>query len=217
MILPHYLSIVNININVFIYTEYEYKRKKRNNEVITKVERNLNPEGPFCCSDSLTTFERVVTKVERNLNPEGQFCSTFPKVDWLLRITSLPDVLIHIIQEYIPKKTLVFLNKQYYVLNHSHIRKMILKNEYENYIRDTVRRDHAFVFEHIVKENFKRWLSIRDYRYKNSIYSNYVYFLKDFCLINDSTNCRNFLNSFLKEQGIGKNQHKKNLVKNIRI
>ena len=154
--------------------------------------------------------------------PEGPFCSTFPKVDTkvedlLQRISSLPNVLMDIIQEYIPYKILVFLNKEYYVLYHPYIRKMILKNEYENYIRDTIRRDHHFVFEQIMRENFKRWLKIREYRYKNSIYSNYVYFLKDFCLINDSTNCRNFLNAFLKEQGIGKNQHKKNIVKNIRV
>ena len=135
----------------------------------------------------------------------------------LEKIISLPDVLIEYIKEYIPFKQMVFSSKEYYLLYHAFIKNMILKNNYENYIRDTIRRDHYFVFERMTKENWKRWLSIRDYRYKNSIYSNYIYFLKDFCLINDSTNCRNVLNNFLKEQGIGKNQHKKNIVKNIRI
>ena len=135
----------------------------------------------------------------------------------LEKIISLPDVLIDYIKEYIPLKQMVFSSKEYYLLYHQFIKNMILKNNYENYIRDTIRRDHYFVFEQMTKENWKRWLSIRDYRYKNSIYSNYIYFLKDFCLINDSTNCRNVLNNFLKEQGIGKNQHKKNIVKNIRI
>ena len=138
-------------------------------------------------------------------------------MDILERVYHLPAELVRLLKEYIPREKLVFLNKEYYGLYHSLVRKMILKKEYENYIRDTVRRDHAFVFESILKENAKRWLSLRDYRYKNSIYSNYLYFLKDFCLINDSTNCRNTLNTFLKEMGIGKNQHKKNLVKNIRI
>jgi len=137
-------------------------------------------------------------------------------MELLEKIISLPDVLINCIKEYIPFKQMVFSSKEYYLLYHPFIKKMILKNNYENYIRDTIRRDHYFVFEQMTKENWKRWLSIRDYRYKNSIYSNYIYFLKDFCLINDSTNCRNVLNSFLKEQGIGKNQHKKNIVKNIR-
>ena len=138
-------------------------------------------------------------------------------MELLEKIISLPDVLIDYIKEYIPFKQMVFSSKEYYLLYHAFIKNMILKNNYENYIRDTIRRDHYFVFEQMTKENWKRWLSIRDYRYKNSIYSNYIYFLKDFCLINDSTNCRNVLNSFLKEQGIGKNQHKKNIVKNIRI
>lgn len=160
-----------------------------------------------------------INEINNKSLPEGQFfpCgTTFPKVDLMKRITSLPDVLIQIIQDYIPRKRLVFLNKEYYIFYHPFIKNMILKKEYENYIRDTVRRDHYFVFEQITRENFKRWLSIRNYRYKNSIYSSYIYFLKDFCLVNDSTNCRNFLNTFLKEQGIGKNQHKKNVVKNIR-
>ena len=137
-------------------------------------------------------------------------------MELLEKIISLPDVLIDYIKEYIPFKQMVFSSKEYYLLYHAFIKNMILKNNYENYIRDTIRRDHYFVFEQMTKENWKRWLSIRDYRYKNSIYSNYIYFLKDFCLINDSTNWRNVLNSFLKEQGIGKNQHKKNIVKNIR-
>jgi hypothetical protein len=135
----------------------------------------------------------------------------------LERIISLPDVLINYIKDYIRFNQIVFCSKEYFLLYHPFIRRMIIKNNYENYIRDTVRRDHSFVFEQMTRENWKRWLCIRDYRYKNSVYSNYVYFLKDFCLINDSTNCRNFLNAFLKEQGIGKNQHKKNIVKNIRI
>jgi len=135
----------------------------------------------------------------------------------LERIVSLPNVLMDYIKDYIRFQEIVFCSKEYYLLYHPFIREMMLKNNYENYIRDTIRRDHSFVFEQITRENWKRWLAIRDYRYKNSVYSNYLYFLKDFCLINDSTNCRNFLNIFLKEQGIGKNQHKKNIVKNIRI
>ena len=138
-------------------------------------------------------------------------------VDILKKIICLPDVLLLYIREYISPKKMVFLNKEYYLLYHPFIKQMILKNNYENYIRDTVRRDNHFVFEQIIRENGKRWLKIREYRYKNSVYSNYMYFIKDFCLMNDSTNCRNFLNEFLKEIGIGKNLHKKNIVKNIRI
>ena len=133
------------------------------------------------------------------------------------RITELPQELLRLIKEFIPKRVIVFVNKEYYGLYHHLVRNMILKKEYENYIRDTIRRDHDLVFNAILKESGKRWLSITHYRYKSSVYSNYLYFLRDFCLMNDSTNCRNCLNVYLKEQGIGKNQHKKNLVKNIRI
>ena len=133
-----------------------------------------------------------------------------------LKINYLPDELIKYIFEYVHPSEIVFVNKKYYLSYHSFVRQMIPKKNYENYIRETIKRDHSFVFEQIIKENWKKWLSIREYLYKNSVYSNYIYFLKDYGLINDSIKCRNLLNAFLLERGIGKNQHKKNIIKNIR-
>lgn len=133
-----------------------------------------------------------------------------------LKINYLPDELIKYIFEYIHPSEIVFVNKEYYLSYHSFVRQMIPKNNYENYIRETIKRDHAFVFDQIIKENWKKWLLIREYLYKNSVYSNYIYFLKDYGLINDSIKCRNLLNTFLLERRIGKNQHKKNIIKNIR-
>ena len=133
-----------------------------------------------------------------------------------LKINYLPDELIKYIFEYVHPSEIVFVNKKYYLSYHSFVRQMIPRKNYENYIRETIKRDHSFVFEQIIKENWKKWLSIREYLYKNSVYSNYIYFLKDYVLINDSIKCRNLLNAFLFERGIGKNQHKKNIIKNIR-
>lgn len=133
-----------------------------------------------------------------------------------LKINYLPDELIKYIFEYVHPSEIVFVNKKYYLSYHSFVRQMIPRKNYENYIRETIKRDHSFVFEQIIKENWKKWLSIREYLYKNSVYSNYIYFLKDYGLINDSIKCRNLLNAFLFERGIGKNQHKKNIIKNIR-
>jgi len=132
-------------------------------------------------------------------------------------INKLPHELVNIIKEYIQPITFVFTNKIDYLKYHYLINiKLIPKTSKENYIRDIVRRDYYFVFERILHENYKKWFSIKNYIYKNIIYSNYIYFLKDFCFINESHKCRNILNKFLEENGLCKNQHKKNTSKHIR-
>ena len=129
-------------------------------------------------------------------------------------IDFLPDELIRLIKEFIPIKILVFMNKQNYNLYHYSIKKYICN--YENYIRDTIRRDNSFVFNKIISENYKKWINITKYTYKNTIYKNYIYFIIDFCTENQSSQCRNIIVDFLKEHGLCQNQHKKNIAKHIR-
>jgi hypothetical protein len=132
----------------------------------------------------------------------------------IVKINKLPTELVDIIKEYIPKKSLVFLNKTYYILYHPLIKQYI--NNYENYIRDVIRRDNEFVFERIVNENFFKWIQIKKYRYKNIIFNNYAYFVINYCIENESNSCRKIIEDFFKEQGLDKNLHKKNVVKYIR-
>jgi hypothetical protein len=127
---------------------------------------------------------------------------------------NLPDDVIRYILEFIPLKTLVFTNKINYNLYHSLIKKYIIN--YENYIRDTIRRDNSFVFHKIIEENYMKWITIKKYSYQNKIYANYMYFALDYCIENLSTRCRNELIAFLKEHGLCQNQHKKNISKHIR-
>jgi hypothetical protein len=126
----------------------------------------------------------------------------------------LPHELIDLIKDYIHKKNLVFTDKTNYTLYHFSIKKYIPC--YENYIRDMIRRDYVFVFENIVRENYKKWMEIKNYTYQNFVFKNYIYFILHFCIENDSQKCRYFINNFLKELGLCKNQHKKNVVKYIK-
>lgn len=130
------------------------------------------------------------------------------------KINNLPGVIIDIIKEYIPKKILIFTNRENYNLYH-HLIKKYIKN-YENYIRDMIRRDNEFVFNKIIRDNYPKWCEIKQYRYKNMIFKNYFYFTINYCIENDSNNCRNSINIFLKEHGLSKNLHKKNVIKYIR-
>ena len=130
------------------------------------------------------------------------------------KIENLPDELIRLIKEYIPIIVIVFTNKENYYLYHSYIKKYIIN--YETYIRDTIRRDHSFTFNKILEENYKKWLNTKKYIYKNIIYINYIYFIIDYCIENLSTQCRNIIIFFLKQNGLCQNQHKKNISKHIR-
>jgi len=133
----------------------------------------------------------------------------------LALIKNLPLEIEMYIQDFIPKQVLCFLNKKYYVKYHKYIKDWVAKELYENYLRDMVRRDNDFVFNFLVKENYKKWLKIKKYRYKNIIYGNYICFMESFCIENQSTNCRNSLKEFLNKTGLSKNQHKKNTITNI--
>ena len=126
----------------------------------------------------------------------------------------LPPELIRYIKEYIPKKTFVFTNRENYNLYHYLLKPSI--KDYESYIRSMIRQDNEFVFKKIVEENFSRWYEIRQYKYKNMIFNNYLYFVMNFCIENESNNCRKTVLEFLKEHGLGKNLHKKNIVKYIK-
>ena len=129
----------------------------------------------------------------------------------------LPMELKSIIYDFIPISVTLLCEKKKYVENHSIIKKIIHdKNYYENYIRDMIRKDCDFVFYFLLDENYRKWLNIKKYVYKNIIYANYLHFLKDYCIENDSNNCRNVLNQFLYEKGLSKNLHKKNTAESIR-
>ena len=128
--------------------------------------------------------------------------------------TRLPNEIIELIKKYIPKKFLVFTNKTNYFLYHPLIKKNIIN--YDTYIHNIVRRDNYFVFERVMVEDCLNWLKIKKYYYKNMIYNNYLQFIIYFCIENDSNKCRTILDNYLKEHGLCKNLHKKNVVKYIK-
>ena len=130
------------------------------------------------------------------------------------KINKLPDDLIIYIKDFIQKKNLVFTNRENYKMYHKFLKPCISK--YENYIRDTIRRDNHFVVERIIFENFTIWTKITNYMYKNMIFKNYLYFIIHYCIENNSSNCRIVTMNFLKQHGFDKNLHKKNIIKYIR-
>ena len=131
-------------------------------------------------------------------------------------LNKIPDVIKDIIFEYIHPLTLMTLNRSYYLQYHKIVKKHIPRNFYENYIRTILRKDCDFVFSLLLQENIKRWIAIKKYVYKSYCYANYVYFLKEFCLENESAKCSRVLYDFLNETGLSKNLHKKKIAINIK-
>jgi len=129
-------------------------------------------------------------------------------------MNKLPEELIILIKDYIPVTKIISVNKTNYSLYHYLLKKHIPK--YENYIRDVIRRDCDFVFNNLLIENYNKWFEIKNYIYKNMIFKNYIYFVIHYCIENESSKCRSVIKDFLKEHGLCKNRHKKNIVKYIK-
>ena len=129
-------------------------------------------------------------------------------------ICDLPDDIIREIFDYIPRQKLVFVNITYYNLYH-----YLLKNHipiYESYIRDMIKMDNYFVFGRLIRENMDSWIKNRQYRYRNMVYSNYIYFVLHFCIENNSDRCRNILMEELSKRDLCRNLDKKNIIKYIK-
>jgi hypothetical protein len=134
----------------------------------------------------------------------------------LKNIDKLASVLIDIIYQYIPKSITIFLTKKNYINEHYLLKSFINKKHIEQYIRAMVKQDNNFVFKLLLVENYKRWLNMKKYYYKECIYGNYVNFLESYAIDNKSLKCRKLIIDLFEEQGLNKKQHKKNAIRYIR-
>jgi len=131
-------------------------------------------------------------------------------------IDNLPKELSLIVSSYIPAIAKISLSKELYAKYHYLFKGCINRKQLENYIRMIVRQDHDYVFNQLLQENYNKWFNIKKYLYQDCIYANYIYFLKTYCVENQSTKCKELINSLIQELGLSKNEHKKNIIRNIR-
>ncbi len=133
----------------------------------------------------------------------------------LLSISKLPLELFDIVKSYVPLYIWRPLNKTLYIENYNLVYEKMKPYNAENYIRDIVKRDFDNVFKFIVLRNLFKWAQMKDYLNEFLIYPNYIYFIKDFCVSNQSNKCLNTLNNILKELGFEKKLPKKKTIKSI--
>lgn len=147
-------------------------------------------------------------------------------MDVLQKIDTLPIELIKIIFDFLPDHHKICLNKNYYEKFHYLTRQLIINNflcgksaGLESVIRDIIKKDHHYPFEKLINENFNKWVSMKKYRYKSLLFSNYIYFLIYYCNENSSIACLNKLmtnDNYIKTFGINKKQHKNIINTSIR-
>jgi len=127
----------------------------------------------------------------------------------------LPDVLINIIYNFIRAQDRTTLNKVNYITYNTCL--VFPTSNLESFIRKVVRQDITLVFEFHLLKNIDRWVKVmRNYRYNNMIYHNYLKFLDAYCVIHDSNNCRAIIHDMVLKHNLGKNWHKNNRIRNIK-
>ena len=110
-------------------------------------------------------------------------------------IQYLPNDILLIIWQKISPYNKIFINKENYIIYNYLIDNAVKR--YESYIRDIIRNDCSYIFNFILKRQFNSFNQIKNYRYYNTNYSNYIYFILYYCQINNSHKCLNLLNLHL--------------------
>ena len=137
-------------------------------------------------------------------------------IDFFYNLRKIPKDLFQIVSSYVPSIAKMPLNKELYAKYHYLFRDYINKRNLETYIRKTIILDSDFVFNQLLVENYKNWLNMKKYLYHECIYANYLIFIDTYCIEHKSIKCQNLIVQLFNELGLSKNQHKKNIVRNIR-
>lgn len=130
-----------------------------------------------------------------------------------LLIYNLPNELLNIIFNKLNINIKVLLNKYYYNKYNYILQNNFTFEKYNSLVRDIIRNDYIFVFQHIISENYEKWIKLVKYNYKNVVYENYITYLIYYCNKNSSDKCKNLIYNFLNKCGIKKTLLKNNKVK----
>ena len=135
--------------------------------------------------------------------------------DIISNIKQLPDEIIDIIFNYLPYNKKKLMNKDLYKSIYPKIIPLKLKISFETYIRTVITNDFDFVFDILLNNNYCRWINMKKYRYEQMIFSNYIYFIKNFSLENNSKKCLTLINNIIDITGLDRKQHKNKINRNI--
>lgn len=129
---------------------------------------------------------------------------------------SLPDDIIDIIWNMLDDSVKSSLDKRYFFsYNFDNYSTMTLHSQYA-YNRVMIRNDDSFIFNNIISNYGRKWMSNKKYIYNNQVHSNYLYFLLSLIHESNASRCNEIMATFLDKEGLSKNLYKKYRIKNIR-
>jgi len=114
---------------------------------------------------------------------------------WLI----IPDEILQNIFNLIPNYKKINLCKKYYIKYHYLVKSLIPIHKYEDYLFNLIKQDQSFVFENVLRENITKWLFWKDYRYKSSMFSSYLYFLFTNIEMKNAYKCKKIMMNILEE------------------
>lgn len=111
----------------------------------------------------------------------------------ITKISNLPEDMVNTITEFLPPMAIVFTNTKNYQENHYAIKESLDIYKYDVYVKYMIRSDNYMAFNEILNENYDKWINITNFVNKNKTYDDYICFIKDYCIINDSQKCYDIL------------------------
>ncbi|MBF94297.1 MAG: hypothetical protein CMH58_03950 [Myxococcales bacterium] len=133
------------------------------------------------------------------------------QLSFTIYLKHLPDDVLTCIYGYIPPIALCPLNKTLYINNRYSIRSNIPVFKYEGYIRQIIRQDNDFVFNHLINDNYLRWQNIKKYKWKEMIFDDYVEYIMYFAREHRASKCLTIV--FDKKNQEGKKRHKNTRIR----
>ena len=101
----------------------------------------------------------------------------------------LPQDMLAIIMDFVPYYQKYILNKSYYYQYHHFVN---FKPQ-DAYIRNIIRSDLWFVFNHLKNTHITKWTKKKKFMYKKIKCDSYVSLLNKWCIESHSDKCRNIL------------------------
>ncbi len=121
-------------------------------------------------------------------------------------IDNLPNDLKKIIYEYLPIKIKKILTKKHYIdffdkhylyLKSTLCNGVYRKFSFNTYIEKLIKNDSNFIFNLMMKKELFIWGRKKRYKYRGKKYKNYISFLKELCIKNESNRCYHIIKDLL--------------------
>jgi|TARA_R110001592_G_scaffold18865_2_gene78085 hypothetical protein len=132
-----------------------------------------------------------------------------------LNSRKFPEDLLPIVYSFININTRYSLTKKeyekYYIYSAVYLNK---SNNFDYYIKDTIKTDNKLRFDILLKKNFEKWIKIKKFRGKIGVNhcktTNYISYLKELTIHYNSGRCKVSIIDYLKIKRPKKNKEFKN-------